>query len=77
MINSLDRVVYNAEGDATTPRQAAAEYGVHPEIAFLRNDGWTLGAPKKLELVAFTLWKGDWTHFMRDDTWIPIDQYLK
>ncbi len=74
----LDRVVYNFSGDATTPRKAFEVYNVLPEVGFKRNDGWTLGAPRSLELVAFSLWKGDWTHFSRDgETWIPIEEYLK
>ena len=74
---TLDRVVYSSEGDATTPRRAFEEYGVRLSIAFKRNDGWTLGAPRHLELVAFSLWKGDWTHFSKDgQEWLPIEEYL-
>ena len=74
---ALSRVVYNADGDATTPKRAYEEYGVKSAVAFLRGDGWSLGAPHSLELVAFSLWKGDWTHFSKDgETWIPIEKYL-
>lgn len=77
MIIKINRVIYNEEGDATTPKIAFEEFGIRPSVAFLRNDGWSLGAPRPLELVAFSLWKGDWTHFSKDgEVWQPINLYL-
>ena len=74
---TVRRVIVDSEGLGESVDRAA-ERGIHPQIAFLRNDGWSLGAPKKYELVAFTLWKGDWVSFSRDmETWLPIEQYIQ
>lgn len=68
------RVVINADGDAVPLARANADIS----IVFRRMDGWTLAAPKELELVAFALWKGDWTHFSRDlENWLPIEDFFK
>lgn len=57
----FDRIVINYEGEAWSPRRAK-EIGVLPDVGFLRDDGWALGAPKYLEDVAFRLWANEWTH---------------
>lgn len=74
---SVDRIVVNSDGQACPPDLAKDIFQLEPEVAFKREDGWTLGAPAEYELVAFTLWKGDWTHFSRDmENWISIDEYF-
>lgn len=71
------RVVISIEGEATTPRTALVEHKIEPSIFFVRNDGWTLGAPEGFRRVAFELWKDQWAGFMRDgeDTVHPITEY--
>ncbi|RLC88685.1 MAG: hypothetical protein DRJ03_02070 [Chloroflexi bacterium] len=53
------RVVINEEGEATTPMRALAQR-VSVDVIYLRKDGWSLGAPQKLSMVARRLWDGDW-----------------
>jgi len=49
---------------ATTPRKAREVYKVIPEIIFIRNDGWSLGAPAHLVNEAFMTWHESWSHFL-------------
>ena len=71
------RVVVDAEGHAVLPWRAADYHGVSPDVAFVRDDGWTLGAPAKFEGVAYGLWKEEWVSFARrgDDRIRPIREY--
>lgn len=71
------RVIYNEHADATTPERAFNLYGVEPDVIFLRHDGWSLGAPKYLEGVAYRVWKNEWTWFARkgDVYFTPISEY--
>jgi len=46
------RVVINEQGEATTYVRALTEYNVNYDVVFIRDDGWTLGAPSHLEAVA-------------------------
>ena len=54
------RVMINAAGEDTTPERARREYHVTPEVMLVRKDGWTLGAPLRLEGVAHRTWVGQW-----------------
>ena len=71
------RVIYNDYADATTPERAKQLYGVEPDIIFLRNDGWSLGASKNLENVAYNVWAGSWQYYARkgDTHFRPISEY--
>jgi hypothetical protein len=68
------RVVYDFHGNARKPEQTD-----RIDIAFQRQDGWTIGAPEPLERITYHLWKGHWTHFHRpgDLEWRPIEEYEK
>lgn len=49
------------EGDfAETPQRAREIYDIWPDIVFIRNDGWSLGAPNNLADTAEKLWAGHW-----------------
>lgn len=74
---SPHRVVVTESGVGVDARRAKAEYGARVDVVFLRADGWTLGAPKHLERVAYDMWKDRWTHFVRrpHSVWVPIDKY--
>lgn len=61
------RVVIDKEGAAVTPFLAESRHGVSPDIMFIRDDGWTLGAPLTLESVAFGLWSDKWIGY----TYLP------
>ena len=60
------RVVTKTDGGqvgyATTPSMAA-EAGITPDIVFVRNDGWSLGARRRDALAAHRLWDHDWVGF--------------
>jgi len=60
-----DRVVTNVRGDATTSRAARERFGINPDVIFIRDDGWTLGAPSRLEATARRLWQGHWVGILR------------
>lgn len=70
----IDRVIQDAEGYATSPARSRIPHDKY-EIAFVRNDGWTLAAPKELVLVAFETWPLEWKYFWRDGESRPIDQF--
>jgi hypothetical protein len=56
----LKRVVINQEGVATTPLAARRDNNIEPDIIFLRDDGWTLGAPQRLAKLAHDMWADAW-----------------
>lgn len=76
-VTAPTRVIYSHEGDATTPERARSMYGVEPDVIFLRHDGWSLGAPSRLEGTAHMIWSEYWTHFARrgDTHFRPISEY--
>lgn len=55
-----DRVLIGADGTAVPPRRAREEYGIVPDVVFVRNDGWSLGAPIELRVAAYGLWEDEW-----------------
>lgn len=77
----MNRIIVNKEGEAWT-LERAAQKGIHPEIAFKRDDGWILCAPKQFEGVAYKMWPYSWTHYSRKEwsntgeiIWKPISKY--
>lgn len=74
----FSRVVVSKSGEAVTPAMALDVYGIYPDIAFLRDDGWSLAAPMQFEEIAYEMWKDKWTHFMRkpNRVWSDIENYL-
>jgi hypothetical protein len=54
------RVVVEPGGYAVGYRRALADYQVVPTVIFIRDDGWTLGAPDGLIDVAMSLWENEW-----------------
>jgi len=52
---------------------------VKPDIIFIRDDGWSLGASREMEVEAYNLWLKNWTHFAQAPTFLkqPICEYLK
>lgn len=73
----LERVMVDVNMSAVAPLRAKDQYGIVPDVAFLRSDGWTLGAPNRLEAVAYSVWRDRWTHFARKPrwNWVPIENY--
>ncbi len=51
------------EPDYAVPcKKAREEYGINPDVIFIREDGWSLGAPKSLEQDAVKMWT--WVAFI-------------
>jgi len=74
---SPNRIIINKQGDAVPLKIAIEKYHIFPDIIFMRRDGWSLGAPKELENVAYNLWKDEWQYYIiRPSTeWQPITNY--
>ncbi len=74
-VHGPDRIVINSEGEAVRLHSTVVQPVLgQPDkvtevarwaIAFIRSDGWTLGAPKEFEHVAYRMWHEDWIAFMR------------
>ena len=77
MNNGPNRIIVDVEGLGVPTDRAIKEYNEFPDIIFIRDDGWTLGAPARFERVAYEMWKDSWTHFIRrpNVTPIPISDY--
>lgn len=58
--NGPTRVVTDNECRATTTNDALLNFGIVPEVVFIREDGWSLGAPQHLADVAREMWAGQW-----------------
>lgn len=69
----FSRVIINHEGEAVSMKRAF-EMGFEPDVGFMRNDGWSLGAPAELEDAAFRLWADQWTHVIRkpQTEWVKL-----
>lgn len=72
-----DRVVTDCTGYMLAPWRASDIYQANPDIVFIRDDGFTLGAPTELENVAFNVSCGQWVAFARygDLKPRPIGEY--
>lgn len=53
------------------------EFGIIPDVIFIRNDGWSLGAPKRTAEAAFKLWAGHYVAYLLrpEHTPRPISEY--
>lgn len=58
------RVLVDRGQRATTPKIAKEKFGITPDIIFLRDDGWSLGASFLLAIRAEDLWKDQWVGVM-------------
>jgi hypothetical protein len=66
-----DRVLINKSGAAVRPKEAECD------VIFIRNDGWSLGAPARLVEDAYKLWQNEWVAFITKGEQIakPITQW--
>ena len=71
-----DRVVINVSGEAVSSLRARRDYNIRPDIIFIRDDGWSLGAPLRFESVAEALWHDKWIGTLRKGSWTPVP-YLR
>ena len=70
-----DRVVIDSSGTAVPPASADSDHGISPTTIFIRDDAWSLGAPRQFTQVACMLWKEQWIARMElaDDEWRLFD----
>ncbi len=62
-----DRIVINDQGEAAPPGCTC----IKPDVVFIRDDGWSLGAPAALESVASGLWEWVARTEAPFDMWFP------
>ncbi|RLI87970.1 MAG: hypothetical protein DRP01_00020 [Archaeoglobales archaeon] len=58
------RVVIDEKGYAVSP-EAAKKLGITWDVIYVREDGWSLGAPDCLSSVAHSLWSDLWVDTVR------------
>jgi hypothetical protein len=73
------RIIINSEGEAVPPKRAREEHGIVPDILFIRDDKWALGAKEEHRNVAYDMWKESWTHFymIKAQQLKPISEYQR
>lgn len=63
-----NRVLVPCRGGGTEgvpSSRARRDHGIYPEVIFIRRDGWSLGATRKHEAEAFSMWRDEWSGFIR------------
>lgn len=73
------RVLVNEDGIAMTSKRAREVHGITPDIIFIRDDGWSLGAPKYLADIAEAIWENHWKGVLLRPLSVPITygEYLR
>lgn len=73
----INRVVIDEHGTSVPLGRAVDDYDVFPDVLFLRDDYWILGAPQKFERVAFQMWRDNWIKYVRRPStkWKLIEEY--
>lgn len=66
-----DRVMVDWTGRAY-PARKALEKGFLPDVIFIRDDGWSLGAPLRLARHAYDLWPDKWIGVLKHGETKPI-----
>lgn len=66
-----NRVLIAADGSATSAKKAPAF-----DIVFVRNDGWCLGAPTRLERQAYDTWPEEWVSYVEHGVRKPIADFV-
>lgn len=54
------RVTIDRDYHAVPTDEALREFGIVPDVVFVRYDGWSLGAPSHLADIARNTWPGQW-----------------
>jgi hypothetical protein len=57
---TVDRVLVDPN-HAVTPLEAARR-GIFSDVLFIRDDGWVLGAPRRLATNAYRMWQRRWMY---------------
>ena len=73
------RVVISEDGSAVSSKRAEVAYHITSDIIFIRDDGWSLGAPKHLADIAEAIWENHWKGVLLRPLSVPITygEYLK
>lgn len=72
------RIVVDSEGYAVPPQRAAQDHDTQADIVFVRNNGWSLGAPLKLRMTAYGMWADAWVGcILPDGNWVLIETYKR
>ena len=58
--NGPTGVVVSSDGETKPPLKAKEEDDIGPDIIFIRDDGWSLGAPAVFEEIADGMCTSDW-----------------
>lgn len=74
-----NRVIVSADGSAVSSKRAREKFGVTPDIIFIRDDGWSLGAPKRFADIAEQIWEDKWKGVLLRPLSVPITygEYLR
>jgi len=60
-----DRVMVEPAGESVPLGQAMEKHNIVPSVIFVRNDGWSLGAPAELERLAEAMYPELWIAILR------------
>lgn len=69
--NVPNRVIYNDKGDVASKLLVLENHKIKPSIIFFRNDGWSLGAPKEFEEMAYKMYEDEWVRYARSPQFFP------
>lgn len=75
--NGPTRVVIDDKGEAIPPRRAQRKKGITSDVVYIRDDGWSLGAPLCFERVARRMWSREWVAVARKPfiTYTPCNDW--
>jgi len=79
LANGPTRVVISEDGSAVSPKRAKEAYRITPDVVFIRDDGWSLGAPKRFADIAEAIWENKWRGVLLRPLSVPITygEYLR
>lgn len=86
LMNATSRILANGptrvmveDGFAVSSKRAREIYNITPDIIFIRDDGWSLGAPKHLADAAEMIWENKWKGVLLRPLSVPITygEYLR
>ena len=70
------RVMPGTDGETYSAAKSFSMIGKQPDIIFVRNDGWSLGAFDHNEADAYEVWSDAWIGFIRRGMpYEPIEGY--
>jgi hypothetical protein len=61
------RIIVNADGYARRPKP-----GDKIDVVFVRDDGWSLGAPRAFRNIAYQMWPREWVTTVEFDPTLVV-----